>query len=215
MAGAALLKPMGLKRLSLLVLAAALLAAPAAAQSRLQTMPGYDQWAKMAPLIPGAVTSGAINAEWAADSKSFDYSFDATRWRFDVGTQQVSEATAPLGNARPAATPAPAGPVFARGRGREADVLSPDGSMRAISRDHNIWIVPAAGGPEKQITADGGAATRIRHGVGSYVYLEEFNVSQPVWWSPDGKSWRGCAMTRRWWRIISSSSTRPEHCRQF
>ena len=183
MAGVALLKTIGFKRLGGLALGAALLAAPVAAQSRLQTMPGYDQWAKMAPLIPGAVTSGAINAEWASDSKSFDYSFDATRWRFDLATQRVSEATAPPANAKPAA---PAGPVFARGRGRDADVLSPDGTMRAISRDHNIWIVPAAGGAEKQITADGGAATRIRHGVGSYVYLEEFNVSQPVWWSPDG-----------------------------
>ena len=94
MAGVALLKTIGFKRLGGLALGAALLAAPVAAQSRLQTMPGYDQWAKMAPLIPGAVTSGAINAEWASDSKSFDYSFDATRWRFDLATQRVSEATA-------------------------------------------------------------------------------------------------------------------------
>ncbi|HMT19744.1 MAG TPA: DPP IV N-terminal domain-containing protein, partial [Promineifilum sp.] len=70
--------------------------------------------------------------------------------------------------------------MLARGRGREADVLSPDGSMRAISRDYNIWLVPTSGDPEKQITSDGGQTSRIRNGVGSYVYLEEFSVSQPV-----------------------------------
>ena len=65
MAGEALLKLTGLKRLSLLVLGAALLAAPVAAQSRLQTMPGYDQWAKMAPLIPGGRYHCAEVGRWA------------------------------------------------------------------------------------------------------------------------------------------------------
>ena len=36
-------------------------------------------------------------------------------------------------------------------------------------------------------STDGSAAARIRNGVGSYVYLEEFSVSSPVWWSPDGR----------------------------
>jgi len=161
-------------------------AAPALAQSKLQAMPGYEQWAKMAPQIPAAVKLGSINTEWAPDSKSFEYMLDGKRWRFDLATRKAIEATdAP--RVETATTPTPAGTVLARGRGREADATSPDGTLRAISRDYNIWITPTAGGPEKQVTTDGGQAARIRNGVGSYIYLEEFNVSQPVWWSPDGK----------------------------
>ena len=177
-----------MNQLGAMVLGAAMLVAQAGAQSRLPTMPGYEQWAKVSPQIAGAVKSGAIIAEWAADSKSFEYNLNGTRWRVDVATRRTSEVSAPAAAPSSVASPgAPVGTVLARGRGREADVLSPDGTQRAISRDHNIWIVPAAGGAEKQITTDGGQAARIRHGVGSYVYLEEFSVSQPVWWSPDGK----------------------------
>lgn len=179
----------------LAALAIVLGVAPAATgQSRIRTMPGYEQWAEMSPRIAGAVKPGSVTVEWAEDSGSFEYTLDGKRWRFDVRNRTVVEP--PRGAAQQAPSPgpsaAPAAPtggglVLARGRGRDADVMSPDGKTRAISRDRNIWLVAADGsGAEVQLTTDGSDATRIRHGVGSYVYLEEFRVSQPVWWSPDG-----------------------------
>ena len=171
------------------LVALAVLAAPSAlAQSRIQTMPGYDNWAKMSPQIPGSVKLGSINAAWAGDSRSFDYSLDGKRWRFDLAALKASEAPA-ADTAADTRTPpfSASGVVLARGRGAEANVTSPDGQNRAFSRDYNVWIAPVAGGVEKQVSADGSAAARIRNGVGSYVYLEEFNVSSPVWWSPDGR----------------------------
>lgn len=178
----------GKSRIGALIAGALLLAPHAMAQSRLPGMPGHERWAEIAPQISQSVKSGAITATWAADSKSFEYTQDSRRV-FNLAT--MKSGPAPVAAPEPArATPAPqaaGGVVLARGRGRDADVVSPDGSMRAISRDRNIWIVPVKGGAEKQITTDGSAASRIRHGVGSYVYLEEFSVSQPVWWSPDGK----------------------------
>jgi dipeptidyl-peptidase 4 len=178
---------------TLMVAALALaLASPAMAQSRIKTMPGYDQWAEVSPKIASSFKSGAITPVWAADSLSFDYSQDGLRWRFDVATlkaTRVADAPGEPTPAGPAAQPAAAAPgglVLARGRGREADVLAPDGKSRAFTRDHNIWYAPGEGGSEQQISFDGGVKERIRNGVGSYVYLEEFSVSQPVWWSPDG-----------------------------
>ncbi|MDP3493130.1 MAG: DPP IV N-terminal domain-containing protein [Hyphomonadaceae bacterium] len=176
-------------RLGALIAAAVLLAPLAVAQSRLPMMPGHERWTEIAPQIPQAVKSGAITAVWAPDSKSFEYTLDYRR-TFNLATMKSAPAQVAAAPDRPRAVSPSSmtrGVVLARGRGRDADVMSPDGLMRAISRDHNIWIVPTNGGPEKQITTDGGAAARIRHGVGSYVYLEEFSVSQPVWWSPDGK----------------------------
>ena len=181
-----------IKRALTLAVFALAMAMPAATQSRIKSMPGYDQWAEISPKIAGSVRSGAIAPTWAADSASFDYTLEGVRWRFDVATLEagrVEDAPGEPALAGPAAQPAAAAPgglVLARGRGREADVVAPDGKSRAFSRDYNIWYAPGDGGAERQISFDGGAKQRIRHGVGSYVYLEEFSVSQPVWWSPDG-----------------------------
>ena len=181
-----------IKRALTLAVFALAMAMPAAAQSRIKSMPGYDQWAEISPKIAGSVRSGAIAPTWAADSASFDYTLEGVRWRFDVATLKAGRVEDTPGEpalAGPAAQPAAAAPgglVLARGRGREADVVAPDGKSRAFSRDYNIWYAPGDGGAERQISFDGGGKQRIRHGVGSYVYLEEFSVSQPVWWSPDG-----------------------------
>jgi len=176
----------------LLALAVLALAPAAMAQSRIKSMPGHEDWAKVVPQISGAIRTGAVAPVWAGDSRSFDYIIDGVRWRFDVATKTARQVAEDAGEAQPSGpavqSAAPAnssGLILARGRGREADVVSPDGALRAFSRDHNVWIVPTAGGDEKQVSTDGGAAARIRNGVGSYLYLEEFAVSQPVWWSPD------------------------------
>ncbi len=169
------------------------LSASAFAQSRIVSMPGYAQWAEVSSQINGSVKTGAIVPLWAQDSKSFEYEIAGGRWRYDLTTGSTHQIAipdiepAPMGPApQPSAGAPSSGLVLARGRGREAEVLSPDGKLRAFSRDQNMWLAPVDGGPEKLLTSDGGAATRIRHGVGSYLYLEEFAVSQPVWWSPDG-----------------------------
>jgi dipeptidyl-peptidase 4 len=172
-----------------LALTAGITASPGFAQSRIRTMPGYDLWSKTASQIPRSVKMGSVDASWAGDSSYFDYTFDGRRMRFDLKTLKASEAPA-LDSAPRETRAAPqttGGVVLARGRGGDSNVLSPDGQNRAFTRDYNLWVVPTAGGAERQISTDGSKEARIRNGVGSYVYLEEFNVSSPVWWSPDGR----------------------------
>jgi dipeptidyl-peptidase-4 len=175
-----------------LALLALAMAMPAAAQSRIKTMPGYDQWAEVSPRIGSSVKSGAITPAWAPNGQSFEYTQDGVRWRFDMATLKASRIVdeagepAPPGPSAQPTVAAAGGLVLARGRGREADVTAPDGKTRAYSRGQNLFYA-TADGAERQLTFDGGAKERIRYGVGSYVYLEEFSVSQPVWWSPDGK----------------------------
>lgn len=167
------------------------LAQGASAQSRLAGMPGHDRWAAIAPQIPSAYVSGAITPSWSSDGKSFSYTHDGKEWRYDVRRKRATMIrevkTAPPEPSGPLASPAERPLVFARGRGADADVASPDGKRRAFSRNMNIWVSDADGRNEVQISFDGGEAARIRNGVGSYIYLEEFSVRSPVWWSPDGR----------------------------
>ena len=144
-------------------------------------MPGYEQYQRIGRQIPQSVVSGAINANWADDSRSFEYSHAGKRWRFDVGTLRATEA--------PATAPA-AGRGFGRGpeRGRQfAEAVSPDSTRRAFYRDRNLYIADINGANEARLTTDGSEEQRIKYGTASWVYGEELRQNTAMWWSPDGK----------------------------
>ena len=73
---------------ALAALSIALAPALAQAQDRLKTMPGYEQFQRVAPQINSSVKSGALNVNWSPDGKSFEYFFDGTRQRFDLATKK-------------------------------------------------------------------------------------------------------------------------------
>jgi dipeptidyl-peptidase-4 len=154
-------------------------------------MPGYDRWEKMAPAIASSFRTGAITPVWSDDSRSFEFNAAGGKWRYRVQggrLTRVDDAPPEPSYSPPTRSPGAEPLLLARGRGAEADVISPNGANRAFSADRNMWIVSTASkGPPVQVTFDGGAETQVRHGVGSYVYLEEFGVTSPVWWSPDSR----------------------------
>jgi len=76
---------------------------PATAQDRLKSMPGYEQYQKMAREIPGSVTLGALAVRWKDDSSSFEYAWNGTRYVFDMTAKKAAEAgaaSAPIGGGR-------------------------------------------------------------------------------------------------------------------
>src|SRR4051812_42142010 len=72
----------------------------AGAQDRLKSLPGYDQYARMAPQIAGVLGSSgqffgrgaASNIAWASDSKSVEFVESGKRLRYDLATGKVNEA---------------------------------------------------------------------------------------------------------------------------
>src|SRR5215204_7095820 len=97
-------------RAGLAAIAAALVWMPLAAQDRLKTMPGYEQFQKMSREIPGSVKLGSLQVQWKEDSSSFEYAWDGKRYRYDAATKQATV----IGDA-----PAGAGQA-GRGRGGQA-----------------------------------------------------------------------------------------------
>jgi dipeptidyl-peptidase 4 len=166
-----------------------LLQIPTAAQDRLKTMPGYQQYLKMTQEIPGAVKLGSVGVTWSPDGRSFDYSNDGKRYRFDVTTRKATEigvAEAPAGRGGRGA--GGRGMPGAPERGRQFDSAdSPDGKLKAFYRDRNLWISDAAGGGELAITTDGSEVNRIKYGTASWVYGEELGQRTAMWWSPDNR----------------------------
>ncbi len=153
----------------------------ALAQDRLPGMPGHAQFTKMRTELQSAVRSGAITPQWSEDGRSFTYTADGKRWRYDVAAKQAVEA--------PTRSGAPNG---GRGglrieRGRQAEVAyTADSARRAVHRDRNLFVSQADGSDERAVTTDGSAQKRIKYGTASWVYGEELAQTTAMWWSPDG-----------------------------
>jgi dipeptidyl-peptidase 4 len=171
-----------------LVLVAVFVAAPAARQDRLKSMPGYEQYQKVSGLLGGAVRSGAVNAAWSADSRTIEYSIEGKRYRFDLGARAATD----IGPADMAPGRSGGGRGGRGGSGLErgrqaASADAPVGRLKAFYRDRNLWISDANGANETPITTDGNEKDRIKYGTASWVYGEELSQTSAIWWSPDGK----------------------------
>lgn len=150
------------------------------AQDKLKSMPGYEQYQKIAPQIRSSVSSGAIAADWNEDGDSFEYVHSGKLFKYDVKKKSTIElGDAPRverqRNNRPA-------------RGRQYDsAVSPDGKIKAFTRDRNMYISNPDGSGVLAITSDGNEENQVKYGIATWVYGEELSQNTAMWWSPDSK----------------------------
>ena len=103
---------------------------------------------------------------WAPDSKHLIFDSQGQLWLFDLATSTAVQFTS---------APDPSGdPKF-----------SPDGSRVSYVRKHNLYVRPASGKGEKQLTRDSG--DNLFNGDIDWVYTEELNVRSNYFWSPNSK----------------------------
>src|ERR1051326_6534480 len=70
-----------------------------AAQDRLKSMPGYDQYEEFGEQMAGSVGLGTLNVTWTDDS-TFEYNLDGKQFRYDISdrTAKVIGPAAPRGH---------------------------------------------------------------------------------------------------------------------
>ncbi len=170
------------RRLPALMLLLASLA-PLGAQDRLKALPVYAHYATMAKAIPTAMVSGAVTGTWSEDGTTFTYKRGGKTWQFEVAKKVATEA--------PEAKVAEAQAARRRGgpeRGRQFNnVVSPDGKLKAYSKDRNFFLSGPNGENEVALTTDANEKNRVKYGVASWVYGEELNQGTAMWWSPDSR----------------------------
>jgi len=151
------------------------------AQDKLKNMPGYEQYREIAPQIRRSVKPGLISANWAEDSKTFEYIKDGKLWSYDVRKKKLTD----MGDPPP---PPPRRRFNRPARGRQyASADSPDGKLKAFTRDRNMYISNPDGSGEIAITTDGNMDNLIKYGIATWVYGEELRQTTAMWWSPDSK----------------------------
>ena len=103
---------------------------------------------------------------WAPDSKHLIFDSQGQLWFFDLATGTAVQFTS---------APDPSiDPKF-----------SPDGSHVSYVRKHNLYVRPASGGDEKELTKDTGE--NLFNGDIDWVYTEELAVRSNYFWSPDSR----------------------------
>lgn len=151
------------------------------AQDKLKNMPGYEQYQKIAPQLRGAVKPGTLSANWAADGKSFEYLKDGKLFRYDVKGKKSTVIPLPPPSQSRARIARPA-------RGRQYTFAdSPDGKLKAFTRNGNMYLSNPDGTGETAITVDGNKENKVMYGSATWVYGEELGQSTAMWWSPDSK----------------------------
>lgn len=101
------------------------------------------------------------------NSQQIIFLLDGKWWKCDLGSYEITEATAPAGyNTSNDSSSRPRtgrgnfnrnelGPVTRRARAFRSDSLSPDKLWVAYERDGNLFVKPADGTDESQLTTDG------------------------------------------------------------
>ncbi|WP_074225132.1 S9 family peptidase [Algoriphagus halophilus] len=150
------------------------------AQDKLKSMPGYEQYQKVAPQIYSSVKSGAINADWNEEGNAFEYTLDGKRFSYSIKSKSSTE----LGEA----TPTPRRRYNGPARGRQYDSAeSPDGQLKAFTKDRNMYLSNPDGSNVMAITTDGNEENQVKYGIATWVYGEELGQNTAMWWSPDSK----------------------------
>ncbi len=104
--------------------------------------PAFDQARLAAALSAASAKAYEANnlpfdsIEFIKDGRAIQFDIEKTRWTCDLATYACAKAEAPKDNP-------------------EGESLSPDGRWAAFVKDHNLYIKPAAGGADVQLTTDG------------------------------------------------------------
>jgi dipeptidyl-peptidase-4 len=152
------------------------------AQDKLKKMPGYERYAEISPKIRGSVKMVPRSYTWSDDSKSFEYTHNGKRLKYSIKggkTIEIEDVVNSSGGRRFGNRPQ---------RGRQyASADSPDGKLKAFTKDRNMYISNPDGSNEIAITTDGNEDTQKKYGIATWVYGEELSQITAMWWSPDSK----------------------------
>ncbi|MDB6066739.1 MAG: ptpA 7 [Pedosphaera sp.] len=155
------------------------------AQDHLKAMPGYQQFHTMSLQLTNAAKLGSVSVSWKDEGNAFEYQWGGKRYRYDIASGTATELKKPSTDA-PRDPPRGRRPGRSSGpeRGRQfASATSPDGKLKALYRDNNLWMTDVDGTNEFAITTDGNEKSRIKYGTASWVYGEELDQSTAIWWS--------------------------------
>ncbi len=180
------------KYFSVVLLACLMLGPSAWAQTKFEELPNYKKYQEMSTKRRELVGGGRVDRPvWAPEKGRLYFGLDDKRWMLDLKTGKVDMA------ADEPEAKAEEGGRSGRGRRMRAGVgraqqqtieKSPDGKWQAVYKEFNVVLEPLGGESKDPIIVTKDGTERLRFGTCCWVYGEELNQSDAMWWSPDSKT---------------------------
>ena len=153
----------------------------------LRQIPGYEQ-AQEIGAIAGKLASQGRVSKWAWSENGKFFNFTINKERMSLNLSDFSVAAHDPENNDAKRKPRSSGPrksFVARAKQRTKE-RSPDGKWNAVYRDFNVWLDPLKENkaPKIQVTKNGNE--KVRFGTCCWVYGEELDQDEAMWWSPEG-----------------------------
>jgi dipeptidyl-peptidase-4 len=155
-------------------------------QPKLNELDGYQRYNRLSNQRGGLVVGGTLReVRWGDDGQHLYFRHLEDRYRATLSDGQLETITAEQWPAASSNRVSPSrGSRVARAAQR-TEIDSPDGRWTAAYREHNVWLDPKDGGASVAVTTDG--EPLVRYGTACWVYGEELNQSEAMWWSPDSQ----------------------------
>jgi dipeptidyl-peptidase 4 len=155
-------------------------------QPKLNELEGYSRYNRFSTQRGGLVVGGAVReVRWDDAGEHVYFRHLDERYRVRLSDGQLDTITADLWPTAVADRVSPRrGSRVARAAQR-TEIESPDGRWTAAYRDYNVWLDPKEGEAAVAVTTDG--ESLVRYGTACWVYGEELNQSEAMWWSPDSR----------------------------
>ncbi len=153
---------------------------------KFKDLPNADKVAELQSALMEMRRGGAIrDLTWTPSALTFRRGEGF--YSVDLNTGIVTSMPTPEAAAPPAATkPArPVDPPAGRARQR-VQATSPDGTLRAVHRDGGVYLETVETKQQKPVI-EMKPGENIRYGTADWVYGEELDQGDAMWWSPDGK----------------------------
>jgi dipeptidyl-peptidase-4 len=162
------------------------------AQPNFKELPGYEKYREISALRAELSGGGRVEQiQWSDDGKSVQFSYEGKRKAVDLTTFTISDASDKIasssaeprrGSGRRGGGNAGQAPV---GRAQQRTyAVSPDGKWKAVYANHNVSL-ESIGSDQKPIAITENGQERLRFGTGCWVYGEELDQNDAMWWSDD------------------------------
>lgn len=157
---------------------------------KLDQLPGFSRYEKVGEVKRKLAALNRIeNPKWSEDGKSLSYTVGEERRKLDLSSGKSTKIDKEQ-------EPASAETRTRSGGGRRGGARverakqrttepSPDGKWKATYRDFNVWLEAEGSTDPIAVTKDG--SERHRYGTCCWVYGEELDQNDAMWWSPDSQ----------------------------
>ncbi len=162
--------------------------APSASSNlTLEQLPGYENYRRVTKLRRKLAGGGRVfKLRWTADGQSVLFQKNGKQLQLQLSDGSIAAANENVEIAETATEERARKSPVGRAKQRSSE-RSPDGKWIAVYRDFNVSLQPTGSNelPARTVTTEGN--DRHRFGTGCWVYGEELDQDEAMWWSDDSQ----------------------------